>query len=170
MQHKPVSVKIPSLFALHHWIKSLNFPVYSFSFWRQCIPCLKSNVLLNCSQIRYFKSFYLFIYLWLCWFLLLCWLFSSVASSGHSLVVMCGLLIEEASLLASGVWSQQLPLPGLRARLSGRGAQTQLLRGMWDLRGSGIQPTSASLAGGYFTTEPPGKPLDFFYCGKIHIA
>ena len=28
------------------------------------------------------------------------------------------------------------------------------------LLGPGIEPTSPALAGGFFTTEPPGKPLD----------
>ena len=31
-------------------------------------------------------------------------------------------------------------------------------RGMWDLPGPGIKPMSPALAGGYLTTEPPGKP------------
>jgi hypothetical protein len=30
--------------------------------------------------------------------------------------------------------------------------------GMWDLSGSGIETVSPALAGGFFTTEPPGKP------------
>ena len=29
---------------------------------------------------------------------------------------------------------------------------------MWDLPGLGIEPMSPALAGGYFTTEPPGEP------------
>ena len=29
---------------------------------------------------------------------------------------------------------------------------------MWDLPGPGIKPMSPALAGGFFTTEPPGKP------------
>ena len=29
---------------------------------------------------------------------------------------------------------------------------------MWDLPGSGIEHSSPALAGGFFTTEPPGKP------------
>ena len=29
---------------------------------------------------------------------------------------------------------------------------------MWDLPGSRIKPVSPALAGGFFTTEPPGKP------------
>ena len=32
------------------------------------------------------------------------------------------------------------------------------LLGMWDPSGSGIEPVSPALAGGFFTTEPPGKP------------
>ena len=28
---------------------------------------------------------------------------------------------------------------------------------MWDIPGSGIEPLSLALAGGFFTTEPPGK-------------
>ena len=30
---------------------------------------------------------------------------------------------------------------------------------MWDLSGPGLQPVSLALAGGLFTTEPPGRPL-----------
>ena len=29
---------------------------------------------------------------------------------------------------------------------------------LWDLLISGIKPMSPALAGGFFTTEPPGKP------------
>ena len=35
-------------------------------------------------------------------------------------------------------------------------------RGMWDLPGPGIKPVSPALAGGFFTTEPPGKLLPFW--------
>ena len=31
---------------------------------------------------------------------------------------------------------------------------------MWDLLGLGIEPVSPTLAGGFFTTEPPEKPMD----------
>ena len=30
---------------------------------------------------------------------------------------------------------------------------------MWGLPGSGTEPVSSALAGGFFTTEPPGKSL-----------
>ena len=40
---------------------------------------------------------------------------------------------------------------------------------MWDLPGSGTELVSPALAGGFFTIEPPGKPIDwcFFYLGDI---
>ena len=37
------------------------------------------------------------------------------------------------------------------------GAQSQLLRGMWNLPRPGIEPMPPALAGRFFTTEPPGK-------------
>ena len=33
-----------------------------------------------------------------------------------------------------------------------------LVSGMWGLLASGVEPVSPALAGGFFTTEPPGKP------------
>ena len=46
----------------------------------------------------------------------------------------------------------------LEHRLDGCGTRAQLLRGMWNLPGSGFEPVSPALASGFFTTEPPGKP------------
>ena len=45
-----------------------------------------------------------------------------------------------------------------KQRLNSRGAQAQLLHGTWDLPRPGMESVSAALAGGFFTTEPPGKP------------
>ena len=42
-------------------------------------------------------------------------------------------------------------------RLSSCGACAQLLRGMWDLPGPGLEPMSPALAGRCLTTAPPGK-------------
>ena len=47
-------------------------------------------------------------------------------------------------------------------RLSSCGAPAELLQGTWNLSGSGIKPVSPELAGGFFTTEPPGKPPGLF--------
>ena len=49
----------------------------------------------------------------------------------------------------------------LEHRLSSCGARAQLLRGMWDLPGPGLEPVSPALAGGFLITAPPGKPLKF---------
>ena len=45
----------------------------------------------------------------------------------------------------------------LEHRLSSCGMRAQLLRGMWDLPGAGIEPVSPALAGGFLTTVPTGK-------------
>ena len=37
---------------------------------------------------------------------------------------------------------------------------------MWGLPRLGIEPVSLALAGGFFTTEPPGKP-NLFYSEKV---
>ena len=59
-------------------------------------------------------------------------------------VVACG-------LSSYGSWSPE-------HRLSSCGSRAQLLRGMWDLPGPGLEPVSPALAGGLPTTAPPGKP------------
>ena len=46
--------------------------------------------------------------------------------------------------------------------LSSCGAQTQLLRGMRGLPGSGIKPVSPALAGGFLINEPSGKAFPGF--------
>ena len=46
----------------------------------------------------------------------------------------------------------------LGRRLSSCGARAKLLRGMWDLPGSGLEPVSPALEGRFLTTVPPGKP------------
>ena len=44
--------------------------------------------------------------------------------------------------------------------LSSCDARAQLLCGMWDLPGPGLEPMSPALAGGFPTTAPPEKPLN----------
>ena len=43
------------------------------------------------------------------------------------------------------------------------GPRTQLFCGMWDSPTPGFVSLSLALAGEFFTTEPPGKPLAFFF-------
>ena len=47
----------------------------------------------------------------------------------------------------------------LERRLSSCGTRAQLLHGMWDIPGPGLEPMSLALAGGFLTTVPPGKPV-----------
>ena len=53
-------------------------------------------------------------------------------------------------------------LQALEHRLSSCGAQASFFHGMWDPPRPEIKPVSLALAGGFFTTEPPGKPLVLF--------
>ena len=45
-------------------------------------------------------------------------------------------------------------LPARERRLCGCGARAQLLRAVWDLPRSEMEPMSPALVGGFFTTEP----------------
>ena len=47
----------------------------------------------------------------------------------------------------------------LEHRLSSCSTWALVLLRLWDLPGSGIEPVSPALAGGFVTTEPPGNPL-----------
>ena len=40
---------------------------------------------------------------------------------------------------------------------------------MWNLPGPGIERVSLTLAGGFLTTEPPGKPRGLFDCLTINV-
>ena len=80
---------------------------------------------------------------------------------GATLVAVCGFLIAVAFLVVEhrlqpgfsscGSWA-------LEHWLSSCCAWAELLHAIWDLPGSGTEPGFAALAGGFFTTEPPGKP------------
>ena len=88
--------------------------------------------------------------------------FSGCSEQGLLFVVVRKLLIAVVSLVVEhGLWVHRLSSCGLRAlerRLSSCGARTQLLRGMWDLPGPGLEPVSPALAGGFLIAVPPGKP------------
>ena len=55
----------------------------------------------------------------------------------------------------------------LEHRLNSCDTWTQLLHGMWDLTGSGIEPTSLVLANGFFITEPPSEVKDTQSCSTL---
>ena len=75
--------------------------------------------------------------------------FSSCGKRGPLFIAVCGPLTIVASLVAEHRLQTR--------RLSNCGSRAQLLRGMWDLPGPGLEPLSSALAGGFLTTAPPGK-------------
>ena len=101
-----------------------------------------------------------------------------VPSGGYSLVVEFWLLIAVASLVEHSLQAHGLQklwcvdsvvvAHGLQSTGSVVVARAQLLGGMWDIPGSGIQPVSPALAGIFFTIEPPGKPYSFWiFCMEL---
>ena len=92
---------------------------------------------------------------------------SDVASGGHRLVAVCGLLIAVASSLFLFFFCRTQP-PG-RVGFSGCGAQAYLPRSAWDLSSRpGIEPGSPALAGGFSTPGPPGESQTFFFFKYQH--
>ena len=79
--------------------------------------------------------------------------FSSCGKWGPLFIAVRGPLTITASLVAEHRLQTR--------RLSNCGSQAQLLRGMWDFPGPGLEPVFPALAGGFLTTAPPGKPLYF---------
>ena len=90
-----------------------------------------------------------------------------VVSRGSSLVAMLGLLIAVASL------DNRAQALGARAsvvaarKLSSCGAWAQLLWGMWNLPGPGIEPMYPALAGEFLSTVPPGKPYGYIFYTSV---
>ena len=76
--------------------------------------------------------------------------FSSCGERGPLFIAVRGPLTVAASLVAEHRFQT--------CRLSCCGSRAQLLRGMWDLPRSGLEPMSPALAGEFSTAAPPGKP------------
>ena len=125
------------------------------------ITCIVHYILVACF-VYYFGCTEFFV---AAWAFLWSWLVGVLSSRGvqashcrASLVVEHGLWCVFASavvpygLCGCNSWS-------LEHRLNSWGAWAWLFRGMWDHSRPGIEPMSPALVGGFFTTEPPGKPL-----------
>ena len=120
------------------------------------------------KNVKYFSLYFffflaLFIYFWRSWvFVALCGLSVVAASGGYSSLRYTGFSLRWLLLFRSmGSRRASFSSCGSRAlerRLSSCGTRAQLLCGMWDLPGPGIEPVSPALAGGFLTTAPPGKP------------
>ena len=79
----------------------------------------------------------------------------------HGLYV--GKHISTGIIFVFGGWARSSLLCGFflscSAQASHCGLQASVLHSTWGLPRSRIEPVSPALAGGFFTTEPPGKPL-----------
>ena len=76
--------------------------------------------------------------------------FSSCGKQGPLFITVHGPLTIAASLVVEHRLQTR--------RLSNCGSLAQLVCGMWDLPGPGLEPVSPALAGRLSTTAPPGKP------------
>ena len=123
------------------------------------------------------SSFYLFIYLYFILFIFGC-IRSSLLSVGFLYLQRVGatLCCRARASHCGGFSCCGARAPGARAsvvvacglsscgsrapehRLSSCGAWAQLLRGMWDPPGPGLELVSPALVGRFPTTVPPGKP------------
>ena len=88
--------------------------------------------------------------------------FSSCGKRGPLFIAVRGPLTIVASLVAEHRLQTR--------RLSSCGSRAQLLRGMWDLPGPGLEPVCPALAGRFSTTAPPGKPLKVFLCDTLSVV
>ena len=99
---------------------------------------------------------YLFIYLFIFGSVgssFLCEGFLQLRRAGATFITVRGPFTIAASLVAENRLQTR--------RLSSCGSRAQLVRGMWDPPGPGLEPVSPALAGRLPTTAPPGKPCIF---------
>ena len=93
------------------------------------------------------------------------WKLLSICCAGFSfwgLLLLWGLGSRCVGFSSWGPWA-------LEHRLNSCGAQAYLLCSMWDFPAPGTEPVFPALAGGFFTTEPPGKPLKFVFKNRCHL-
>ena len=101
---------------------------------------------------KFYFILYLLIYFWFHWVFVAVHGLSLVAvSGGYSLLRCVGFSLWWLLLL----WSTGSRCAGF----SSCGTRAQLLCGMWDLPGPGLDPLSPALAGRFLTTAPPEKSL-----------
>ena len=150
---------IPALQDIALWFVHFAGMLYVDSGLNNILVCFS---LCFSKPIHLFNLFY-FIYFWLHQVFVAVHGFSLVAASrGYSSLWCAGFSLWWLLLLwSTGSRHAGLSSCGSRAlerRLSNCGTWAQLLRGMWDLPGPGLEPMSPALAGGFLTTVPPGKP------------
>ena len=126
---------------------------------------------LHCKVNSFLFFFLMFLFLVVLVFCCACGLSLVVAGRGYSSLLCTGfslwrLLLAEhmACELSSWGWL------ALGHRLNSCGSQAQLLCGMWDLLGPGIEPLSPELADRFLSTVPPEKSLPCILLGSVSSA
>ena len=125
----------------------------------------------------FFILFNWFIYFWLCRVyiaglaLLSLWRLASLSLqrmrfSPGWLLLLQSVGSRQAGFSSRSTWVQQFSSWALERGLSSCAAWAQLLHGTWDLPRPGIESVSAALADGFFTTEPPRKPMHWLFLYK----
>ena len=116
------------------FLKNITYLVSRVQRWRGIFPQDELDIMshLYLAQMRLWISTFFFLRycFWLCWVFLV--------GQGLYLVAVCGL--------------SSYGSPALEYRLYSCGPQALLLRGMWDLPRSGIEPVPPALAGRFFTS------------------
>ena len=126
-----------------------------------CECCLVTSQFPRLLFLNKFIYFY-FIYFWLCWVFVAVPRLSLVVASRATL--RCGARASHCggfSCCGARAQGTQASVVGAHG-LSSCGSRAQLLCGMWDLPGPGLEPVSPALAGRFLTIAPTGKPPDFF--------
>ena len=120
-----------------------------------------------------YTSFKIFICFWLFWVCVATHRLSLVAVSGGYSLLLCGFLIVVPSVVVEhgpkGTWASVVVVCGLNScgswalesGLSNCGARTWLLRSMWVLPGSGIEPISPALVGRFLPLDHQGSPENY---------
>ena len=143
--------------SIYKWLKwwRLCHIYFHTRSWRNCfvscyIPISQHQQLSLRISLEFgiFFFIYNFIYLWLLWVFIR--LFSSCGELG--LLFSCVALASQCS----GFLFQNTALG--HTGFSKCGASVSLLLSTWGPPISGIRPVPPALAGGFFTTESPGKP------------
>ena len=123
---------------------------------------------LTAREFLIISFFFFFFNFWLCWvFVAACGLSQVVVSRGYSLLAARGLSYcsgfscDRAQALEC-VGFCSCSSQALECGLSSCGAWASLPQGTWDLPGLRMEMMSPALAGGFLTTEPPGRPLNHF--------
>ena len=108
--------------------------------------------------ISFFKILFIYLFIYFCLrlvFVAACGLSLVAASGGYSALRCAGFSLQWLLLLQSK--------GSRRVGFSSCVTRAQLLCGMWDLPGPGLEPVSPALAGGFLTTASLGKPFFSFF-------